>query len=201
MVGSVFAFVGCGGGNDNGGNDQTGGDDGSNEEGTAYVFEAEYTELEGLEGFGPSGSPIGTGLALPVSDASNGYCVANLGTESPITYVITSSSEVTVTLRGVFGNNSLGSSCKWNPTTFKVSVNGTELNYKEFETSKDTSGGQNFKTINLGEITLKEGENTIVFSVGKNDYLNNLPVGPSIDCIKIKSTATLTMKEYKDNIL
>lgn len=204
LAGTIFAFAGC---TDSGEEDKTPGDDteqggdDTTEEGTTYVFEAEYTKLEGLEGFGPSGSPVGVGLALPVEDASNGFCVANLGTKSPITFKITSSETVTVTLRGIFGNNSLGGTNAWNPTTFDITVNGTELNYTEFITTQSTSGAQNFKTINLGEITLNEGENTLVFSVGDNKYLNNLPVGPSIDCIRIKTTATLTMETYEDNIL
>ena len=211
LAGTIFAFTGCGGEDNNddtnnpGGNteqpDENGDEGGTEEEGETYVFEAEYTKLEGLEGFGPSGSPVGVGLALPITDASNGFCVANLGTDSPITFKITSSAQVTITLRGIFGNNSLGGTNAWNTTTFKISVNGTELNYTEFSTTQSTSGGQNFKTINLGEITLNEGENTIVFSVGDNKYLNDLPVGPSIDCIRIKTTATLTMETYEDNIL
>lgn len=200
-VASSFAvFAGCG----NGGDNSDGGDNGGDETGgtgTAYVFEAEYTYLMDLNGFGPSGSPTGLGLALEFDDASNGWCVANIGPDSPITFKITSSEQVTVTLRGVFGSNSLGGTpLKWNPDTFEVVVNGTEIDYNEFETSQSTTSVQNFKTVNLGEITLNEGENTIVFRTGDNKYLNNLATAPSIDCIKITTDATLTMEAYEDNI-
>lgn len=206
LVGSIALFAGCGSnGNDNtgdnGGNEQNGGDEGNTGTGTSYVFEAEYTYLMDLNGFGPSGSPTGLGLALEANDASNGWCVANIGPESPITFKITSSEQVTVTLRGVFGSNSLGGTpLKWNPDTFEVVVNGVEIEYNEFETSQSTSSVQNFKTVNLGEITLNEGENTIVFRTGENKYLNNLATAPSIDCIKITTEATLTMEAYEDNV-
>lgn len=68
LAGTIFAFAGC---TDSGEEDKKPGDDteqggdDTTEEGTTYVFEAEYTKLESLEGFGPSGSPVGVGLALP----------------------------------------------------------------------------------------------------------------------------------------
>ena len=54
-------------------------------EDTEYVFEAEYTYLEGLEGLGVSGSPTGIGLASESGKASNEFYVGNLGVNSPIT--------------------------------------------------------------------------------------------------------------------
>ena len=51
--------------------------------GTEYIFEAEYTVLEGLEGLGVSGSPTGIGLAKEKASASNGFYVGELGTSSP----------------------------------------------------------------------------------------------------------------------
>lgn len=168
--------------------------------GTEYVFEAEYTELEGLEGLGVSGSPSGIGLASESSAASNGFYVGNLGVDSPITFVITSDQDATATLKGVFGSNILGS-CSWDPASFVITVNGTPMEYAAFQTEDGTgTDQQNFKTKNLGEIQLVSGENEIVFVAGDNTYRSNLPSAPSIDCLKITTEAALTMENIESNI-
>ncbi len=169
--------------------------------GTEYIFEAEYTVLDGLEGLGVSGSPTGIGLAKENTKASNGFYVGEIGSNSPITFVITSDTDAMVTLKAVLGSNTLGN-CTWNPTSFVVTVNGEAIQYDEFKTDNgtDLSNQENFKTKNLGEIQLKTGDNTIVFSVGDNTYRSNLPSAPSIDCLKITSDATLSMNEKVENI-
>lgn len=206
---SLAAFVGCGGGDNSGdnGNDGDGGNQGEEEditpgEGeTTYKFEAEYTLItDDMVGFGPSGSPYGLNLIGESSSASNGFFVSSLGPQSPITFTITSSAEVTVTLRARLGSNALGT-CTWSPTEFQVTVNDTAVNYSSFTTQMGTTDTQNFTTYNLGDITLEAGENTIVFKAGENHYLNNASSAPSIDYIMIVSSATLTMETYEDNIL
>lgn len=170
-------------------------------QGTEYVFEAEYTVLEGLEGLGVSGSPTGIGLAKENAKASNGFYVGELGTKSPITFVITAEADTTATLKAVLGSNTLGN-CTWNPTSFVVTVNGEALQYQEFTTDNgtDASNQENFKTKNLGEIQLKAGENEIVFTAGENTYRGNMPSAPSIDCLKITAGAALSMDEVVENI-
>ncbi len=165
-------------------------------EGTEYLFEAEYTELEGLEGLGVSGSPTGLGLVAENAKASNGYFVGNLGTASPITFIINSDSDAVATLKMVVGSNILGN-CTWNPTTLKIIVNGTEIDYKEFTTDNgdDPMDQNNFKTKKIGDINLVAGENTIVIVAGDNTYRSNLPSAPSIDAIKLITTAALEMVE------
>ena len=165
-------------------------------EGTDYVFEAEYTELEGLEGLGVSGSPTGLGLVAENAKASNGYFVGNLGTSSPITFVIISDTDAVATLKLVVGSNILGS-CAWNPTTLKILVNGEAIEYNEFTTDNgdDPMDQNNFKTKKIGEINLVAGENTIVIVAGENTYRSNLPSAPSIDAIKLTTTAALQMVE------
>ena len=99
------------------------------------------------------------------------------------------------------GTNVLGAQ-KWNPTAFVITVNGTPVEYEEFETAPgdDLSDQQNFKYKTIGYIQLTAGENEIVFVAGDNTYRSNLPSAPSIDCIKLITTATLTMEEYPENI-
>ncbi len=174
---------------------------GTQDAGTEYIFEAEYTVLEGLEGLGVSGSPTGIGLAKEKASASNGFYVGELGTSSPITFVITSDVDATATLKGVFGSNVLGN-CTWNPESFIVTVNGEAVQYEEFTTDNGTDANdqENFKTKNLGEIQLKAGENEIIFVAGDNTYRSNLPSAPSIDCLKITTEAALSMEEVVENI-
>lgn len=169
--------------------------------GTEYVFEAEYTYLEGLEGLGVSGSPTGIGLASESDTASNEFYVGNLGVKSPITFKITSDKAATASMKIRVGTNVLGTQ-KWNPTSFIITVNGTAIEYEEFETAPgdDLSDQQNFKYKTIGDIELVEGENEIVFVAGDNLYRSNLPSAPSIDCIKLTTDAALTMEEYPENI-
>lgn len=203
MALSVAAFAACSGDGENTDydDDTEQGDDGDTTTPgeTAYTFEAEYTYLIGLEGLGPSGSPASLGLIGESATASNGFYVGSIGEKSPITFKITSSEAVTVTLKGAFGSNALGT-CDWDPETFVITVNGTPMNYTAFTTEKGIDDVQNFKTKTLGTINLVAGENTIVFSAGENTYLNNLASAPSIDCIKISTTATLTMESYESNL-
>ena len=161
-------------------------------EGVDYTFEAEYTYLEGLEGLGVSGSPTGIGLAAESSKASNDFYLGNLGVNSPVTYKITSDQDAVATLKICVGTNVLGAQ-KWNPTTFIITVNGEALEYEEFETvpGDDVADQQNFKVKTIGEIQLVAGDNT---------YRSNLPSAPSIDYIRLTTTATLEMEEYPENI-
>jgi len=169
--------------------------------GNEYIFEAEYTVLDGLEGLGVSGSPTGIGLAKENDKASNGFYVGELGTKSPITFVITSDADTTATLKAVLGSNTLGN-CTWNPESFAVTVNGEAIQYEEFTTDNgtDASNQENFKTKNLGEIQLKAGENEIVLVAGDNTYRSNMSSAPSIDCLKITTDAVLSMEEVVENI-
>lgn len=174
---------------------------GTQEAGTKYVFEAEYTVLEGLEGLGVSGSPTGIGLAKENSNTSNGFYVGELGEKSPITFVINSDTDATATLKAVFGSNTLGN-CTWNSNSFNITVNGEAIDYPEFTTDNgtDINNQENFKKKNLGEIQLVAGENVIVFTAGDNTYRGNMPSAPSIDCLEITTDATLTMEEMESNI-
>lgn len=202
MTAAMVLMTACGGGTDSGSeaaqeeNTET-----KEADGTEYIFEAEYTVLEGLEGLGVSGSPTGIGLAKENAKASNGFYVGELGSNSPISFVITSDKDTTATLKAVLGSNTLGN-CTWNSTSLAVTVNGEAVQYKEFTTDNgtDASDQENFKTKNLGEIQLKAGGNEIVFTAGENTYRGNMPSAPSIDCLKITSEAALSMEEIAENI-
>jgi hypothetical protein len=199
MTAAMVLMTACGGGGTEAGSQTT--DEVKKADGTEFIFEAEYTVLDGLEGLGVSGSPTGIGLAKENANASNGFYVGELGTKSPITFVITSDSDTTATLKAVLGSNTLGN-CTWNPTSFVVTVNGEAVQYEEFTTDNgmDASDQENFKTKNLGEIQLKAGENEIVFVAGENTYRSNMPSAPSIDCLKITAGSELSMEDVVENI-
>ena len=202
MTVAMVCMTACGGSGAETGNDaESETAEAETESGTEYVFEAEYTVLEGLEGLGVSGSPTGIGLAKENAKASNGFYVGELGAKSPITFVITSDVDATAVLKAVLGSNTLGN-CTWNPESFVVTVNGEAVQYKEFTTDNgtDANNQENFKTKNLGEISLKAGENEIVFSAGDNTYRSNMASAPSIDCLKITTDAVLSMEEVVENI-
>ena len=165
-------------------------------EGTDYTFEAEYTELEGLEGLGVSGSPTGLGLVTENAKANNGYFVGNLGTASPITFIVVSDADTVATLKIRVGSNILGN-CAWNPTTLKILVNGEAVQYEEFTTDNgdDPMDQNNFKVKKIGDINLVKGENTIVIVAGENTYRSNLPSAPSIDYIRLTTAAALEAVE------
>ena len=169
--------------------------------GTEYVFEAEYTYLEGLEGLGVSGSPTGIGLASESAKASNEFYVGNLGVNSPITFKITADAACTATLKIRVGTNVLGLQT-WDPVSFIITLNGEAIEYEPFTTEPgdDPTDQQNFKYKTIGDIELIEGENVIVFVAGENNFRSNLPSAPSIDCIKLITEAGLTMEEYPENI-
>ena len=205
MTATMVFMTACGGGSgaegDAGNETANEADGGAEAAGTEFIFEAEYTVLEGLEGLGVSGSPTGIGLAKENANASNGFYVGELGTKSPITFVITSDVDTTATLKAVLGSNTLGN-CTWNPESLVVTVNGEALSYEEFTTDNgtDASDQENFKTKNLGEVQLKAGENEIVFVAGENTYRSNMASAPSIDCLKITAEASLSMEEVVENI-
>lgn len=191
----ALSFAACANG-DNKPNDD---DQNGGGTGTTYTFEAEYTDLTGLKGMGPSGSPTGLGLIGESTEASNGFYVGSLGIESPITFKITSDKAATANLKAIFGSNALAP-ITWTSAEFAIEVNGTAMTYTSFKTETSVSSTQNFKLRTLGDIQLKAGENTIVFKPKDNKYLNGTTSAPSIDCIKLVTEASLTFDAKESNL-
>ena len=190
----------------------------------AYTFEAEYTQLTGLMddypsyaningeklGHNFSGDISGTALIQGNTTASNGYYVTGLYYRGGyLEYVITSDKAVTAQLRLVLG-------CEYNDMslnyrTYEVSVNGTTVRYSAkielglgtYQESSQPGLRGSWQEINIGDIELKEGENIIRLTVNNNTAFasggTTKSAAPMVDCIKIYSDATLSMKTY-DNI-
>lgn len=187
----------------------------------SYTFEAEYTQLTGLTddypdyadaignklGYNFSGSANGTSLIKGDSAASNGYYVSGLYYRGAyLQYEIYNDSEATTgTLRLVL-------SCEYaditlTSSTFQITVNGTALTYSQISlgdgsdvtTNPGTRGG--WVEIIIGSVDLQSGENVIRLTVNNSQT----PAGdagtvdaaaPMIDCIKIITSAELSMTQY-----
>lgn len=189
---------------------------------TAYTFEAEYTQLTGLTedypdyadangnklGYNFSGSANGTSLIKGDDSASGGKYVSGLYYRGGyLEFVINSSVAVeNAQLRLVLG-------CEYaditlTAATYRVTVNDKTVAYtaqiklgngSEVSTNPGIRGS--WQEINIGSISLQEGENVIRLTVNNNQT----PAGdagtvdaaaPMVDCIKIITDATLTMEEY-----
>lgn len=188
----------------------------------SYTFEAEYTQLTGLQadypdyadengnklGYNFSGSANGTNLIKGDASASNGSYVSGLYYRGGyLEFVITSDAAVDdAQLRLVLGCEYADISLT--AATYRVTVNGEIVAYTaqinlgngtEVSTSPGLRGG--WQEINIGDISLQEGENVIRLTVNNNQT----PAGdagtvdaasPMVDCIKIVTDAGLTMTEY-----
>lgn len=188
----------------------------------SYTFEAEYTQVTGLTedypdyadengnklGYNFSGSANGANLIKSDASASNGQYISGLYYRGGyIEFVITSDAAVeNAQLRLVLG-------CEYaditlTAATYRVSVNGTNIAYTTqiklgngAEVSSQPGLRGSWQEVNIGEISLKEGENIIRLTVNNNQT----PAGeagtvdaasPMVDCIKIITNANLTMTEY-----
>ena len=62
------------------------------------------------------------------------------------------------------------------------------------------SSVQNFKLRTIGNISIKQGENTIVLKPQNNKHLNGTVSAPSVDCLKLTTDAKLTFDAHEDNL-
>lgn len=189
---------------------------------TSYTFEAEYTQLTGLTddypdyadangnklGYNFSGSANGTSLIKGDNSASGGKYVSGLYYRGGyLEFVINSETAVeNAQLRLVLG-------CEYaditlSAKTYRVTVNDETIAYtaqiklgngSEVSTNPGIRGS--WQEVNIGNISLKEGENIIRLTVNNSET----PAGdagtvdaasPMVDCIKIITDAKLTMEEY-----
>lgn len=185
------------------------------------TFEAEGVDFAGLYASGPSNSLVGTELIFGantplefnenekvLNSISNGYCIGNMtNPENNIDFVIISDADAqdcTLKIRmaifngSVFENNTM----KLNSDILEIYVNGVKLEYDTI----DIKGGAvaklcttQFKDYTISaKFDLKEGENIIRLKAVQNDvaaYIESDGASagaPAIDCIKVKSTSTLT---------
>lgn len=166
-----------------------------------YVFETEYTNLDGLVGGGISGSAAGVNMAVEASSASNGWCVSFLHkTGITITFNINSDKATTATMDLSLGNEL--QVMELNKDTWQIKVNDEAVNYQAFNLKANSSQtGTDFRNYTINpNINLVEGDNVITFTVGANEYCNGSTGGPMFDCMKLTTDATLNWEPKTSNI-
>ena len=178
---------------------------------TVYVFEAEKTQLTGLDldrddantdgnkiGYGRSGEAPGKGMIADRSDASGGKYVRGIYyEEANLEFIIKSSADVdgvvlVARLAGEFKDYALTK----NDLAFEV--NGEEVAYST--TINLTQDGPFADFTISTEVHLNAGENLIRIVVlnGEKQFPDGTvyAAAPIVDCIKLYSTSELSMTEF-----
>ena len=190
-----------------------------------YTFEAEDTQLTGFEpnedysvntqgdkiGYGSSSNFSGVGLIGNDSAASGGKAVHGIYYEGAyLDFEITSDKAETgislsIVIAAEFREVTL------TQTTFQILVNDTPISYKSGDIVIDgsdygdgywDSGSPHAYTeVIINNIDLNEGENLIRLYVNNSQAAAQGTVhamAPIVDCIKLRSSAQLTMKVYEN---
>ena len=192
---AVLALTACGG---EGGNDK--GKDNS------YTFEVEDTYLDDFNGGGWSGGTSGAGGLVEDVDnslgASNGWFYAyTWSADQEFIFEISSTEETTgelfMRLGSDFANMTITNEA------FDVTVNGASINYGSINLPEGGEGSPSmsqFQDFKVGTINLVKGLNTIKLIVKHNTILDATHnFAPAVDCIKITSTAKLSMVKTEGN--
>lgn len=208
LVGA-FAFAACG---ETPNPDNQGGGGGENNGGggnklNSYTLEAEYVDLTDAHGAGISSDQSGCDMIYGEgTDAhkdkgwSSGYYVGySYTSEFALEFEFEASADATATivlrLGSELGNITL------TPESFTVALNGTPLTYSSMYV-EGSDGMENMKFSDktvTSTASLKAGKNVIRLSISTNDLRNGQTGGPTIDCVKIQTSATLTYTEHTEN--
>jgi hypothetical protein len=195
----VFGLVACKSDEDNGDKDIPGGIN-------SYTIEAEYIDLDGIQGAGVSSEASGVSMIIgegtPEHEAkgwSNGYYVGfthSAGLELSFKFNSDNAAVATIILR-------LGSEVgdiTFSPESLAVKLNGTVISYSNIFVAGSDMDSMTFsdKTITTSA-ALITGENIITLEVLNNTLRNGQVAGPMIDCIKIKTVASLTWTDKTEN--
>ena len=198
----ALSLVGC---NDGGGTSDEGGT-GNSAGHQTYTLEAEYVDLDNVQGAGISSDQGGVEMIYGQgSDEdkgmgwSNGYYVgytysAHLTLEFNFEASKATSTAIILRLGSELGAISL------DPTTFAVKLNGEAIEYQSMyiENSKMDSMKFYDKTVAVSA-QLKEGANTLTLEVLPNTFKNGATGGPMIDCVKLETDATITWQPKTEN--
>lgn len=194
-IACAFAFAACGGSGSGGGVE-------------TYVFEAEYTDLTGVQGGGHSNEASGVGMIYGNGTEeeieagwSSGYFVAFTHREGvKLTFEFNSSEAVsgaTIVLRvgSEMGN------LTFTPSSFEVKLNGEAIEYGNM-TVENSSVLENMKFYDktvTANASLLKGKNELTLTVLANSLSGGVTAGPIIDCVKISTKAKLDWNPLTDN--
>ncbi len=174
-----------------------------------YIFEAEYTYLDELIGYGFSGSVFGAEMVdedVKGGGASNDYYVTYLyGVNITLTFEITSDRAVSNAVLYMRLSAEV-MDITISPSNYTVLVNGAAMQYNSIVFT-DVPGVAEptmypFEDYLVGTISLVEGVNTIQLITTNTDAMAGTmyATAPIVDCIKIETTAVLTWVPLTDNI-
>lgn len=165
-----------------------------------FTFEAEHTDLTGLEGMGYSGNASGVKMIEngESRNASNGKYVGWLYNEGlTLTFHLVSdkavdNARIALSLSAEFYDITLTS------TNFTVAVNGQALNYSNIDFVGTAEMEISFALYTLDvPVALQEGENVITLSVTNTEKKTGTiyATAPMVDCIQLYSESNVTWAE------
>ena len=174
---------------------------------STYTLEAEYIDLDDIQGAGESSSQGGVQMIYGNGDSdkskgwSEGYYVgytyvANLKLDFVFQSDADAKATIVLRLGSELGNLLL------TPDLFEVQLNGETVPYS----SLSLNGGTSLEDMKFYDLvvntnaTVKAGENTLSLIVRDNKLVAGERVGaPCIDCVKITTSANITWNPKTDN--
>lgn len=171
---------------------------------TEYVFEAEFTDLEGKVGPGYSGEAVGRDMIVTdtTGTASNGACVSYLYKQNiSLEFHIASSEDAEATLVIRMAEEFGGIDISDETWQIRIYNEAGSAEYTTVNYGAVTVSGANFTDAITVTVSLKEGYNCIQLITNNN--VNPAGEGqgtfagtaPMVDCIKLNTTAVLTWDE------
>lgn len=209
-AGSAMLLAGCAGAGSTPGGTTPGGDPSSGGQTPggvqSYVMEAEYINLDGVQGAGISSDQGGVEMiygdgtqAQKDLGWSNGYYVGyTYSTNLKLDFVFEADKDAVATivlrLGSELGNITL------DPDSFSVRLNGTEISYQSIYLENSSMETMKFfdKTVTAAA-QLKAGANTLSLVVLANELKSGSTGGPTVDCVKIETGAKLTWTDKTEN--
>lgn len=174
---------------------------------STYTLEAEYIDLNDIQGAGESSSQGGVQMIYGNGDSdkskgwSEGYYVgytyvANLKLDFVFQSDADAKATIVLRLGSELGNILL------TPDLFEVQLNGETVPYS----SLSLNGGTSLEDMKFYDLVVntnanvKSGENTLSLIVRDNKLVAGERVGaPCIDCVKITTSANITWNPKTDN--
>ena len=176
------------------------GDGGESKE---YVIEAEYIDIANVAGAGISSNQAGYDMIYgdgTNSAWSSGYYVGYTYTsECKMDFEFTSDQDATATIKIRLGSE-IGK-LNMTPKDVEISLNGKSIEYGTLQIDNSESmEDMVFKDYTLTtKASIKEGENVITLQIKDNKLRGGSTGGPTVDCIKIKTSAAVTPVQHTDN--
>ena len=153
------------------------------------VMEAEHIDVSSLKGAGYSGSASGLAMIQSYAKASGGKALGYLNTAASFEFAITSAADTSANL--ILGLGTEWGDLTLTPKTFKVYVNGQELDYGSIAIPDNGAGNDMaFDRYTLSpSVSLKAGENIIGFEILDSEDTGGVGTatakGPIFDCLEI----------------